>query len=305
MNKLSKVAVSLTLAAVIGASACANAFAVEYMGDVNNDGQVNSVDALKILQHSIELEGIEIDERKADINGDGKINSLDALQVLNISIGLAEKIEFTETEPSEKAPLDYDKAETVEYYNGILKAAYASENVTIKKTVGFDNIKLEKFSPSSLKSTVQGLINDYAKPSTEAKTFNADAAAAETFLVPTALDADGAKSATVEATEQGYKITITLVSEKVDYKTAPKYNTQASLPITGITDLVKEYGITVKSSQLNYTGTVITAELDGNGKLLSLNHTMPLKIQAKGNYSIFTVDGQGSGSYLLNAEFSY
>lgn len=305
IKKIIKTVASVSLACLVGASTCILTFATEYMGDVNNDGNVNSTDALQILQYSIELEGIEINEKKADINGDKVINSLDALQVLNISIGLADKIELPDSEPSEKAPLDYDKAETVEYYNSALKKAYANENVTIKKTVGFDSIKLEKFSPTSLKSAVQGLIDDYTKPSTKIQTFNANAAAAEKFLVPTALESDGAKAATVEATKQGYKITITLVDEKVNYKTAPKYNTQASLPITGIADLVKEYGITVKSSQLDYTGTIITAEIDSDGNLISLNHTMPLKIQAKGNYSIFTVDGQGSGKYLLNANFSY
>lgn len=54
--------------------------------DVNADGKINSLDALKILQASVGTEILDESQMKAaDINADGKINSLDALIVLQIS----------------------------------------------------------------------------------------------------------------------------------------------------------------------------------------------------------------------------
>ena len=60
------------------------------LGDVSADGKINSMDALLILQHSVEITKLNGTEcNAADINGDGKINSLDALIVLQISTGLS------------------------------------------------------------------------------------------------------------------------------------------------------------------------------------------------------------------------
>ncbi len=59
------------------------------LGDISADDKINSLDALLILQHSVEkTEFNDAECKAADINGDGKINSLDALLVLQISTGL-------------------------------------------------------------------------------------------------------------------------------------------------------------------------------------------------------------------------
>ena len=290
-------------ATAIAASAAAVSFAVEYMGDVNNDGSVNSSDALSILRYSVGLDEADINLKKADINGDGQVNSSDALKVLNISVGIEDNIEYKDPEET-KTPVNYSKEEAVKYYNEALKKAYASEKVTIKKNTDI-NVKLDKFKPNLFLSTVNGLIKDLAVPTEETKTFESNAVDAEKFLVPTALEADGAKDYKVEKTENGYKVTITLVGEVVDYKTMPKYNTQTSLPIAGIADMAKKYNITVNSSKLDYSGTVITAEIDNSGNIISLNHTMPLAVEAKARYGINNIEGSGSGQYTLDAVFTY
>ncbi len=301
MNRFIKAGISLAAAAAIAASASAMAFATDYMGDVNDDGAVNSSDALLILRHSVGDEAATLNLKKADVKADSIINSADALAVLRMSVGLDELIEF-KNEDDEKNPVDYDKAEAVAYYNAALKKAYASENVTIAKetnvTVKIDNL-------TALRDLANSLIEKYAVPTSATETFKSEPEKAEKFLVPTALEADGAKEAKVEATENGYKVTITLVGENVDYKTAPKYNTQASLPLTGIEDLATQYNVIVKSSSLNYTGTVLTAEIDKDGNILSLNHTMPLQLSASAKYRIMTISGSGSGQYTLDATFTY
>ena len=58
------------------------------LGDINHDGNVNSSDALLILQYSVGLTAI--DTNLGDVNYDGNVNSADALMILQYSVGLVE-----------------------------------------------------------------------------------------------------------------------------------------------------------------------------------------------------------------------
>ena len=74
-------------------------------GDVNGDGQINSLDAAQVLKYDAEM--IELDEyalAAADVNGDGAVNSLDAAQILKYDAEMIEKFPVEETveEPSEE-----------------------------------------------------------------------------------------------------------------------------------------------------------------------------------------------------------
>jgi hypothetical protein len=67
------------------------------VGDVSCDGQVNSVDALFILQFDVGLRGgggcplalNALSESACDVNGDGFCNSIDALRVLQCDVGIS------------------------------------------------------------------------------------------------------------------------------------------------------------------------------------------------------------------------
>ena len=58
----------------------------ETLGDLNNDGQITSADALMALKASVSM--IEVNKTLADVNKDGSITSADALLILKYSVGL-------------------------------------------------------------------------------------------------------------------------------------------------------------------------------------------------------------------------
>lgn len=59
------------------------------LGDVNQDGKVDSIDALRILQVNVGLyELTETERLAADMNRDGEIDSIDALLILQKNAGI-------------------------------------------------------------------------------------------------------------------------------------------------------------------------------------------------------------------------
>ena len=58
------------------------------VGDVDNDGDINSIDALLVLRFSVGLEKLAVlQQRSADVDGNSDIDSLDAMQILQFSVG--------------------------------------------------------------------------------------------------------------------------------------------------------------------------------------------------------------------------
>ena len=58
------------------------------LGDVNGDGEINSYDALMVLQHVVGLKTLtSVQFNAGDMNSDGTLNSFDALLILRKSVG--------------------------------------------------------------------------------------------------------------------------------------------------------------------------------------------------------------------------
>ncbi len=55
---------------------------------MNDDGHVNSIDALLILQFDAELTNTLPNEPSADVNENGRVNSIDAALILQYEAGL-------------------------------------------------------------------------------------------------------------------------------------------------------------------------------------------------------------------------
>ena len=65
---------------------CLSSFAnedklVSFSGDVNGDGQITLLDALRLLRY-ICISEVEVEESNADVNGDGLVNIEDVLLLL-------------------------------------------------------------------------------------------------------------------------------------------------------------------------------------------------------------------------------
>lgn len=63
-------------------------FAPYILGDVNEDGSVNTMDAMLVVNHFVgntELTGNRL--FAADVNGDGFVNTLDAMRIVNLFVG--------------------------------------------------------------------------------------------------------------------------------------------------------------------------------------------------------------------------
>lgn len=309
MKDFSKKICAVALAAGMTASAIPMAMAEgvkKYKGDVDLDGAVTSKDALEILVDSISGEESKLDLVFADMNGDEQANSADALMVLQTVVGQLELVEIDpedpEDPPEEDPVLSYTKEQIVQFYTDSLKNSY-NQKVTIDKKENTD-IVVDTLSPSSLKTTVNNLIKNNAKVESKKETITTPSYC-ETFLVPAKLEGDGAKDAKVTKTENGYKVEITLVEEKVDHLTAPKFNTQASNPVTGIKEILQDVGAKVNKIEFDYKGTVIVAEIDANNRVTSLSHKMPMNFSVDVKVSLISAKGTGHGTYSLDAKLTY
>ena len=97
MNK-KILAVLLTVIIMLSAAIPVSAFKTDFFGDVDQNGEISSIDALLVLMHSVELKqitDIKI-QRIADVNGDEKIDSSDALLILQKSVVLIDQLPMDE-----------------------------------------------------------------------------------------------------------------------------------------------------------------------------------------------------------------
>lgn len=87
------ISVILALSVVLGIFGCYSVYSNAASqipgraGDVNDDGAVNSLDALRVIEHCTEKEILTGDNlKRADVDGDGNITSTDALLILHFSV---------------------------------------------------------------------------------------------------------------------------------------------------------------------------------------------------------------------------
>ena len=120
MKKISKRILSLLMSLVVASGLVMTASAGDVVyGDLNKDNNVNSIDALMVLMHSVQASVLP-DELipAADVNGDGRINSVDALEILMFSVG---NLPYFSAEITVKAPKNNNEILAL-YNNALVKA---------------------------------------------------------------------------------------------------------------------------------------------------------------------------------------
>ena len=71
-----------------------------FLGDLDDDGEITSSDALIILRASLGMTTLDTDHaRRADVDGDGDVTSADALAVLRFSVGFPSDYKIGERMP--------------------------------------------------------------------------------------------------------------------------------------------------------------------------------------------------------------
>ena len=272
-------ALALATALTVGSSAA-------LLGDANDDGKINSADALCVLQYSVGTSVNGFNKANADVNGDGKINSMDALKILRITVGL---------EQSENIPTV--KSEIVKYYNDALTKTYSQVKkatvTTYDEGVYTINGKSETIEPN--KNTVTGnFVNGVDEFDAPAYAYGPDTKLTENML----------GSATVSKLSNGLKIRLVIKSEKVDVKKDSVYNAAGGFPFDFSYDgtLIKDY----TSGSVTYSGTVIEAVTDTNGRVKELSVKTPYSSEftmKQKNGKIDKITEKGETSYYGTFSF--
>ena len=141
------IAAVLALCIIMGVSV--TAYAESYYGDVDQNGSVNSSDALKILRYSVGLEK-NIDTKIADINHDNSVNSSDALLALQISVG-------SRAAEAVKTPVVMKKLTDIPSSLGKVVKQFTAPKVT-GLTIQLGRIELNKSISQKFDSTINSQI---------------------------------------------------------------------------------------------------------------------------------------------------
>lgn len=205
MNSKAKKVLALAIAVIVAISMATVSFA-RYKGDINNDGTVNSSDALIALQYAVGSI-TEIDKITADMDNDGLINSNDALAILRTSVGSLDKVEIEEAPENPDTPdapsVPESKEDIVALYNEAInkvvndKAGYNKQRTTT----------VSELDAGSFTSMAGDIVKDFLGEGTkEVKNSKGTAK----HLQASTLTASDVASATCELVGNNYTITLNL-----------------------------------------------------------------------------------------------
>ena len=201
--KKAKRFLALVIAVIVAISMATVSFA-RYKGDINDDGAVNSNDALIVLKFAVGSL-TEIDENVADMDGDGLVNSNDALAILRTSVGSLDKVEIKEDTPDTPDTPDVPQSieDIVVLYNSAI-------NKVVDKKVGYTKQRITtvtELDAGSYTSVASGIVKDFLGEGTNSfKNANGSVK----YLTKSNLTASDVTSATCELNGNNYTITLNL-----------------------------------------------------------------------------------------------
>lgn len=281
MNKTIQKALSALLAIGILLTASLTAFAAT-AGDVNADGKVNSIDALSILSHAVGMTPSKFDKSVADLNADGKINSTDALIVLKIAVGLDVDV--------------MSKEEIVKIYNDSVNKACKQSKCTLVVSNDVDAVVNKVLIDGEEDPDFNKIFSDILENTKyedekftfyNGKTLNGEKA--EDLLSSISLSADEVKAATAKKQDDGYKLTFSLYSRTED--------------LTDNNDMSELFNF--KSYIAEYPFTEITAVVDSNGRISSVEAHIVANLEAEANNADMQLYMDVSLTQHTTYKFSY
>lgn len=283
MKKILSVVLSFALILMLTSTAFA---AITLHGDVDGNGEVNSADALLVLQFSIGLKK-DINKTAADVTKDGQVNSSDALDILKICVGILPAFDV----PTSKEGI-------VGLYNDALKSVYGQKKLTLEYTYAQKGEIKNKADKNDVTP-----YNDVDKATAAfANGVNEKTGLKIEVTNPGYVDVKGVASASVAKTADGYVVTVTLKEETTDLFKMPVYNLQSAYGFA-YTTVSGAYTITGGTSR--YTGTKLKLTLDTNGKAIAHEVSMPYECDYSMKNGSQTKACIDSGSTEYSAKFKY
>lgn len=210
----------------------------------------------------------------------------------------------SETAPAEtttlaavEAPVGGSVAQIVEYYNKAANAAKAYPGtMKVKRTQGTVS-SLESISIELARGIVEGILpNDYPQEKTvtftNGKSSSGEKASAffpvDDKPYTSNLTPAGVKSASCAKQGSGYKVVITLVSEKGDdINFVPKHHSSCADTLALTQEDLDP--LTINECNITYTGATITATVDEYGRITTLNISEPVVIEGKVAWKSFNI----------------
>ena len=302
MRKFAKKAAALLLTAILTAGLVFPAAATNTAqkttkadenrlpGDVSGDGQVKADDARLALRAAVGLERYpegSPEFKAADADRDRVITAGDARMILRAAVGLEQLYISPEGDPSY-----WTKAEVVACFSLAMYATrFFAGNVTAEHTKEYSSFNVTKCPGGDIgRSLANEVVSGLLQPQTETLIYsggyakNSDGASVPLLLPETGnftLPVEGVAAASAAEVGGKLKVRMTLVPESVSGAQVPPYNAGAVWYLNAgnlDTSIVR-----LDFSVIRYTGSVIEAVIDRNGRIESIVYTIPIEIEAAGS----------------------
>ena len=267
MNKTRRF-LAIVIAVVVAISMVTVSFA-RYKGDINDDGAVNSNDALMVLKYAVGSLS-EIDNSVADMDGDGQVNSNDALSILRTSVGSLDKVEIEEAPETPDTPgVPQSKEDIIALYNAAINKVVEEKSGYSKKRT----TTVSELDAGSYTSVASGIVKDFLGEGTkEVKNSKGTAK----YLAKSTLASSDVTSATCELNGKNYTITLNLANGSSSATSASKKDTSAISKCGLITGKSVTDEIDYINSECIYTS--VTAEKVNVEKITSTNSNAKIVI---------------------------
>lgn len=188
-------------------------------------------------------------------------------------------------------PLKMNKSQLISYYNSCLKKSYSQkmnatkvEQVDVKPSgvdIGSANFNVDSIANALIANNTKNNGVVQTKSFVNGKAID-DGLAVEKFVLPANLYDAAVKSITIKQNGQGYQIVIILNEETCAHNGTAKYNASCAWPLdVGVINFeLPGFGnaVDIQQCTFRYTGTKITAMIDGQGRVTDTKVEMPLTV---------------------------